>query len=123
MITSGFVRLGLLIAIIIFSVKSNKFDGATNSTILTQILDDWKSKSWTDFEWSPNGSCPQGYEPIGISWDGIYPYNLTDSGLEIQNYECPNINDFRGASAAHQTKLYSGMQDALCGKRGEHSFA
>lgn len=117
-ITSGFVRLGLLITIIVLSVKTNQYSGTTNSTILTQTLDDWKSKSWIDFTWSPNGRCPLGFEPIGILWEGIYPYNVTDTGLEVQVYESKFVNDYPGAAGVYQTKLFSGTQDALCGKRG-----
>ena len=56
-----------------------------SQTIITQTMDDWKAKSWQDFKWSLNsGDCPDGYEPIGVTWRGTKGYNNTKGYISVE---------------------------------------
>ena len=82
------------------------------------------SKSWTDFSWSESGVCPNGYEPIGVNWLGAKPFNVTSYDISVQvEEESRYKTQYPAMPPKMQASLYSGMKDALCGKRGSLSYA
>ena len=79
---SCLIYFGLLVVSIYMLIMQNNF---TSSTIYTQAIGDWSARSWVDFTWSSTGKCPLGYEAIGNTWAGTFPFNATDNILGIVN--------------------------------------
>ena len=86
LISQNFVALLLYILIIVYALKFKNLVEPllSQQSVYTQGLDEWTNKSWDSFTWSPDGECPSGYEPIGVTWEGTLPYNVTEYGFDVE---------------------------------------
>ena len=92
-------------------------------SIKTQAIDDWTAKTWTDFVWSSETTCPEGFEAIGNTWAGTYPANFTDNQITVVTQRSKYATDYEKIPAKFQTRLFTSMRDIMCGKRGAPSLA
>lgn len=57
-------------------------DNFQNMTIYTQAISEWTTPGWLDFQWSVDGACPSGFEPIGNEWLGTLPGDYSGDGVK-----------------------------------------
>lgn len=83
-LAASFLRAAAFICTCVFAGLQLKVEKNLNSaTIHTQTLNDWTARSWVDFSWASDGKCLDGYEPIGVTWRGSKPYNITSYGVSV----------------------------------------